>query len=60
VSALGGTDPTSIFNERQDVTPRVPAPRPPNSTAPPDVKPFREKQTLADSTLPDGTAERVE
>jgi hypothetical protein len=35
VSALGGTDPTSIFNERQDVTPRSQHPGPPNSTAPP-------------------------
>ena len=43
VSALGGTDPTSIFNERHDATPRSHDPRPPNSTATPGVKPRQER-----------------
>jgi len=43
VSALGGTDPTSIFNERQDATPRSQHPGPPDSTAPPGVKPRPER-----------------
>lgn len=42
-SALGGTDPTSIFTERPDVTPRPPVARPPDGSARPDVQPRPER-----------------